>query len=413
MPTKLIFRLFALVNATSFLVYAFCYSPTALHCSAISTQLMEVSDRKPEFFKVIQASVVDRDFSIGVGDRRDGLPRGGATQEKSQSVEHRFDAASESGATRCFSNTPAVVQLCAIKETELEGIRKLVSFESSIDGTQQQAFVIEPQVVTDKKPMLVVNLHSWSADLNQRSPLEKLVSGQGWFYLFPNFRGANQTPAACGSKLAQQDILDSIDFVIKKYSLDSSRVFLTGSSGGGHMTMLMAGLYPERWKAASAWVGISDLVSWHQKHRNGRYGKMIEKCCGGVPGESTSIDSEYRKRSPIHVIAGAAELPIEILAGIDDGHKGSVPIRHSIDAFNRICKASGNEIVTEKEIQELSKPDGRLQLPKASDLGFDRVMGRRYFLRRYSGSARLTIFDGGHESIAESTISWFSTHQSE
>ena len=40
------------------------------------------------------------------------------------------------------------------------------------------------------------------------------------------------------------------------------------------MTMLMAARYPERWKAASAWVGISDLISWHGRHRGSKYGNM-------------------------------------------------------------------------------------------------------------------------------------------
>jgi pimeloyl-ACP methyl ester carboxylesterase len=311
-----------------------------------------------------------------------------------------------------WASEPAVVERLSLllgdSVAPLE--RQRIRFESSADGTQQEAILITPGTISNEPRPMVVNLHSWSADLHQRSALERRVYDRGWFYLFPNFRGANQTPQACGSPLAQQDVLDAVDWMLAHHAVDPQRIYLTGASGGGHMTMLMAGRYPRRWKAASAWVGISDLVSWHQKHRGSRYGNMIEACCGGLPGDSPEVDQQYHDRSPIHFITAARNLPIDLLAGADDGHTGSVPIRHSIDAFNKIAEANGTPAVTEQEIQQLSQRGGRLRRPKDGDVGFDPRLGRDHFLRRHSGSARLTIFDGGHESIAEATMVWFEQH---
>ena len=39
----------------------------------------------------------------------------------------------------------------------------------------------------------------------------------------------------------RQDILDAVDWVLKRYPVDEKRIYLTGTSGGGHMSMLMAG----------------------------------------------------------------------------------------------------------------------------------------------------------------------------
>lgn len=288
--------------------------------------------------------------------------------------------------------------------------RQRIRFQSTADGTEQEAILIAPQEKPGEPVPVVVNLHSWSADLNQRSALERLVHDRGWYYLFPNFRGVNQTPQACGSPLAQQDVLDAVDWLLAHHQVDRQRVYLTGASGGGHMTMLMAGRYPDRWRAASAWVGISDLVSWHEKHRGSRYGNMMELCCGGAPGDSDEVDRQYRLRSPIHVIEGAKGLPIDLLAGADDGHTGSVPIVHSINAFNKIAQANGTPPVSEEEIQQLARQGGRLLEPTDGDVGFDPALDRDYFLRRHSGTARLTIFDGGHESIAEAILDWFEQH---
>ena len=301
----------------------------------------------------------------------------------------------------------ALIQTCSCPDDSLESKRIKLRFPSSIDGSMQGAFLIVPNDPKSEGTHLVVNLHSWSADLNQRSDLEKLVFEKNWYYLFPNFRGSNQRPEACGSNLAQQDILDALDHTLREYSLDPHRVLLSGTSGGGHMTMLMAGLYPERWLAACAWVGISDLSSWHRKHKGSRYGDMIEKCCGGPPGEIPGVDKQYKDRSPIHFIASANDLPIAFFAGIHDGHRGSVPIRHSLDAFNQICIRNGDPVISEKEIQELSSRNGRLKKPQSMDEGYDAAIQRDFYLQRHSRNARVLIFEGGHEEIASGTIHWF------
>lgn len=297
-------------------------------------------------------------------------------------------------------------QLCSSVGNELELHRKKISFVSSEDGTRQEAYLIEPKVKL-KETFLVVSLHSWSADLNQRSELERLVFDKHWYYLFPNFRGPNSNRNACGSKAAQQDILDALDFTLKKYSLDPDNVFLTGTSGGGHMTMLMSGLYPERWAGACSWVGISDLVAWHRTHRGSRYGKMIEESCGGQPGTSDLVNEEYQSRSPLNYIARANRLPIALFAGVHDGHQGSVPISQSIHAFNAICRQNGDPVVSEIEIQQLSSRNGRLLQPKENDEGFNKIIERHYYLFRQSAFAQIMIFEGGHEGIPIGTMDWF------
>ena len=285
--------------------------------------------------------------------------------------------------------------------------RQRVQFTSSADGTQQEAFVILPPKYNPNLPTpIVVSLHSWSADLTQRNLLERAVHDRGWIYLFPNFRGVNQTPEACGSRLAQQDIVDAVDWACREYNVDQQRIYLTGTSGGGHMTMMMSARYPKRWRAASAWVGISHLATWYGKHKGSKYGNMLEEVCGGSPGDSPEIDRQYSIRSPAVYLSNAREVALDISAGIQDGHAGSVPIRHSIDAFNVIARANGTKAVSETEIESLSTPTGRLAKPNDGDEGFDESFGRDFYLRRRSKAARLTIFEGGHEGIAEATVAW-------
>ena len=220
-----------------------------------------------------------------------------------------------------------------------EELPQLTALEvvSSLDGQRQPVLVWAPASAQLSAPAsappapILVYLHSWSGDYRQKNVTwQREAVNRGWIYLHPNFRGRNRQPEACGSKLARQDTIDALDYALEHYRVDRQRVYLAGSSGGGHMAMLTAAYFPERFTAASAWVGISDLAEWYRFHAAGgkfkRYSQDILACLGEPPGKSAAIDAEYRARSPIFHLQRIGDLPIELCAGVHDGHSGSVPI---------------------------------------------------------------------------------------
>lgn len=291
--------------------------------------------------------------------------------------------------------------------------RSAISVPSTVDQTEQKCYLHLPSgydPAGEPRPLLV-SLHSWSGDVEQRnSPLEQLADRRGWLVLLPNFRGRNDIPEACGSPLAQQDVLDAVAWVSQRHRVDRRRIYLTGSSGGGHMTLQIVGNHPQVWAAASAWVGISDLAAWHTTHAGDRYGKNLRDSCGGAPGASTAVDEQYRLRSPLTHLAAAVSVPLDIAAGCHDGHRGSVPIRHSLDAFNVVARAQQATVVSEQEIAELSAPGGRLSRPQLGDYVIDPAYGRAIYLRRQAGACRVTIFEGGHEGLAAAAIDFLERH---
>lgn len=101
----------------------------------------------------------------------------------------------------------------------------------------------------------------------------------------------------------------------------------------------MAGRAPEVWAGVSAWVPITDLRQWYLECKKAGldYAENIVKSCGGPPGESPAVDKEYRNRSPLTWLGNAKGVKLHINAGIYDGHKGSVPISHSLLAFNEVA----------------------------------------------------------------------------
>ncbi|HND51675.1 MAG TPA: prolyl oligopeptidase family serine peptidase [Pirellulaceae bacterium] len=284
-------------------------------------------------------------------------------------------------------------------------------FVSSLDQTEQVTRVWAPERSASLPTPMLVFLHSWSGDYTQdNTPWLLQAEKRGWIFLHPNFRGINKQPQACGSKFARQDVLDAIDAAKKKYRIDASRIYLAGTSGGGHMSMLMGAYHPERFSAVSAWVGISDLADWYRFHvKDGKpdnYAQMTVACLGGPPGHSTEVDAQYRERSPLYHLHRVGDLPIELSAGVTDGHNGSVPIRHSLLAFNVIAKAGGHPLVTDAELASLAKQE----IPSGGKATEDATYGRDILFRRAAGPARVTIFQGGHEGLPSAACDWLSRH---
>ena len=286
---------------------------------------------------------------------------------------------------------------------------------SSIDGKTQPVLYWAPKSATQQPTTLFVFLHSWSSDYRQdNSKWQAEAVKRGWIYLHPNFRGVNNSQNACGSRLARQDVIDAVHKAKQMFNVDHNRVYLAGVSGGGHMTMLMSGHHANEFSAASAWVGISDMPEWYHFHvKNGqpqRYAKMILQCFGGPPGTSAEIDRQYKDRSPLFHMHKVGDLPLDIFAGVNDGHTGSVPVRHSLRAFNRMAASHGNPTVSDEEMEQLWT-DRRLSSPTKSDQQTDNTLGREILLRRTSNSSRVTIFEGGHESLPVAACDWLQQHR--
>src|SRR5690606_18796175 len=150
------------------------------------------------------------------------------------------------------------------------------------DGVEQPSIWYAPDI-PGKKPLLV-GLHTWSSSYNSAGGdaiYAEWCIKQGWAFIHPHFRGPNHTPQAMGSDRAVQDIVEAVEWARKQTAIDETRIYLIGGSGGGHMSLLMAGRHPEIWAAVSAWCGISDINAWHEFHtrgtKPGKYALDIEK----------------------------------------------------------------------------------------------------------------------------------------
>ena len=281
-----------------------------------------------------------------------------------------------------------------------------IKYRSAADDTDQPALHFTPS--TKEARPLLVGLHSWSSDYRQaNTSYGKWAVNHDWHFIHPNFRGRNRTPSSMGSELAVQDILSAVSWAKQQGNVDPNRIYVIGASGGGYASLLMAGRAPELWAGVSAWVPISDLVKWHAETaaRKLRYAGEIEAALGGhkpVPG--TPAHADALKRSAITYMARARGVNLDINAGITDGHNGSVPISHSLEAFNAL--AAPRDQLSSAFIGEFVKT-AKVPAALRKETAVDASYGRKTVLfRRKSGAARVTIFQGGHEIIPEAGLQW-------
>ena len=278
-----------------------------------------------------------------------------------------------------------------------------IYYPSDIDHSMQPA-VVHVAHGTDKRP-LAVCLHTWSCGIDSTYlDYVEECSRRNWHMIFPYFRGPNWTPEACGSDLVVSDLVSAVAYMKKHHPVDESKIYLVGGSGGGHASLLMAGRKPELFTAISSWCPISDIAAWYREVNAKKtpgvrsYDDHIVESCGGNPLTCPEAAQQAKHRSPLTWLPNAkGNVILDIGTGIHDGHTGSVPVSHAINAFNAV--AAPEDRIGEADIAYMVETE---QIPEHLRFqGEDPAYGKyRVLLRKTSGKVRLTLFEGGHNLLA-------------
>lgn len=260
----------------------------------------------------------------------------------------------------------------------------LVNIISSVDSNIQKAYFLKSDS-TEAQP-LIVSLHTWSGGYDQYDPLSDFVKDNGWNYIHPDFRGANNKPEACLSNKVITDIDDAIIYA-KKHS-NVSKVIIVGVSGGASAAIAHYMKGKEMVDEYSAWVPISDLNRWYFESTNKMniYAKDLLNC---VSDKNNSDDKmlELKARSPLLMEKTNDNKKINIYAGINDGYDGSVSIINSLLFYNKI---SSNKISSDVIQNLLSR-----NIMKNGKFLDDRAI----YYKNSDQFSSITIFDGSHEML--------------
>lgn len=282
-----------------------------------------------------------------------------------------------------------------------------VRVESTADDHEQPVLWLPPD--GDGQPLLVV-LHSWSTPYQQHLgiPFAQWAQQHGWAMVHPDFRGVFERPEATGSDLAVQDIVDAVDFAIEQGGVDEERVFVVGFSGGGMMSLLMAGRHPDRFAGAAAWVPIYDLVDWYTYNRDEQpqedYAEQIEASCGGDPTSADDARAECEHRSPSAHLDAAVDAGVPVYIGHGLGDEIVLP-SHAVRAFNHLAE-DGDRLDA-----DTARQIGAGELPEAlqGETDAEHHFGDpdpEVFFARHSANATLVLFDGEHDMAYHPGLEW-------
>ena len=273
---------------------------------------------------------------------------------------------------------------------------ELVQIPSSLDENVQKAWFF-PTPESEPQPLLI-SLHTWSGDYNQKDTLATMAIDENWNYIHPDFRGPNWTQKACCSSYVLDDIDQAIDFALENGNVDTSRIYVNGVSGGGYAALAVYMRSRHTLKSISAWVPISDLSAWYDQsvERGNKYADHIKKCTGSSIEELNR--HEARERSPMFWETPKRNTSLQIYTGVHDGVQGSVPITQSIRFYNKLVRDKKvddpEKLVPSDEVDFLL----RNRIPVAD---FGKIGERTICLEKKIDNISLIIFDGGHEMLPE------------
>lgn len=192
----------------------------------------------------------------------------------------------------------------------------------SFDGRKIPALLYRPRDVApgEKLPALV-HVHGGPTGQWYRGfdPFAQFLADRGLVVLEPNVRGSTGygvefRDAAIkdwgGADL--EDVAAGAEFLSSLPYVDRERLVVFGGSYGGFMTFIAATKKPELWRAAVAWVGISDLHRmWDESKEHFRY--FLREQMGDPEGDRKL----WRDRSAIE-FADRLRAKLLMVHGVND-----------------------------------------------------------------------------------------------
>ena len=118
---------------------------------------------------------------------------------------------------------------------------------------------------------LVVNPHGgpWARDMWGFNVEAQLLANRGYAVLQVNFRGSTgygrafwQASFGQWGRAMQNDIDDSVDWLVSQGIVDPARIGIYGASYGGYATLAGVTFTPDRYAAAVDYVGVSNLFTF-------------------------------------------------------------------------------------------------------------------------------------------------------
>ncbi|TMB60149.1 MAG: S9 family peptidase [Chloroflexi bacterium] len=145
----------------------------------------------------------------------------------------------------------------------------------TFDGKRIPAIVYKPRnIAAGEKLPAIVHVHGGPTGQWFRAfdPFAQFLADRGFVVIEPNIRGSTGYGVAFRDAALKdwggadlEDIAAAAEYLKSLPYVDKSRLVVFGGSYGGFMSFIAATKKPDIWRAAVAWVGVSDLHKLYEK----------------------------------------------------------------------------------------------------------------------------------------------------
>ena len=269
-----------------------------------------------------------------------------------------------------------------------------VSCESR-DGLTLRGYLATPRAIPAKMLPTVLLVHGgpWGRATWGYDPIVQWLANRGYAVLQVNFRGSvgygksfhNAGDREWGGKM-HDDLIDGVNWVVKKGVADPQMIAIMGGSYGGYATLVGLAFTPDVFAAGVDIVGPSNLVTLLQSFppywtpMKGMFAKRV--------GDPEQEEDFLKSRSPLF-LADRIKAPLIIGQGANDPRVKQAESDQIVEAMRKANRLV-EYIVYEDEGHGFARPENRLHFFSRAEEFLARHLGGRFEpmgnLRNHSGS---------------------------
>jgi dienelactone hydrolase len=312
------------------------------HCYDADVRVCDFADTKRNAYMKGLRKYFDEKANVYIGDAsRDG-----------NVIMLSVDSPNDPPAFYYYLVDQRKIELVGVRQGALKGKalpRAAAITYKTRDGQTQTAYLTRPPGAEDAKGLPLVLMPHGGPQARDRlefDPWVQYLAARGYAVLQPNFRGSSGYGDAYeksgyrerGRKM-QDDLTDSVKWLVDAGTIDPARVCIVGMSYGGYAALAGASLTPDVYKCAVSIAGVSDyedFVRWKKK----KYGGNSETYDFYVRavGDPDKDQAAIRAISPaFHV--DAIKIPILLIHGDKDE---TVPYSQS-ENMQKLLNKSGRK----------------------------------------------------------------------
>jgi dipeptidyl aminopeptidase/acylaminoacyl peptidase len=325
-------------------------------------------------FKAL-AKVFRGDFYVTSRDLADRIWTVSFTQDKGSDRAYTWDRKAKK-ASLLFTSRPK------LDKAMLSEMRYL-SFPAR-DGLELHAYLTLPVGVPSKNLPMVLLVHGgpWYRDSWGFDPESQWLANRGYAVLQVNFRGStgfgkayvNAGDKQWGLKM-HDDLVDAVQWAVKKGYADPKRVAIMGGSYGGYAALAGAAFTPELFRCAVDIVGPSSLFTligsippyWKPMR------SVFDKRVGNVDDPK---DAELLRRASPLYSAEKIKIPMLIAQGANDPRVKQAESEQIVEAIAKNGKQA-TYVLYPDEGHGFARPENRIDFYARAEAFLAQYLGGR------------------------------------